>query len=83
MKLRNRLALMGALLLLVYVTAPAETPEVEIKRVFKNLIDAENKHDLSAVRALCRKGPGRMARILGDRRRHAAPSRYVSGAVSN
>jgi ketosteroid isomerase-like protein len=43
--------LIVALLLLVNLTA-AETREAEIKRAYKNLIDAENKHDLSAVRGM-------------------------------
>src|ERR1700722_20090890 len=43
--------LIVALLLLVNLTA-AETGEAEIKRAYKNLIDAENKHDLSAVRGM-------------------------------
>jgi hypothetical protein len=51
MKLRNTLALIGALLLM-QMAAPAETPEAEIKRLYKNLIDAENKHDLPVVRTM-------------------------------
>jgi ketosteroid isomerase-like protein len=51
MKLRNILALIGALLF-IQMAAPAETPEAEIKRLYKNLIDAENQHDLPAVRAM-------------------------------
>jgi hypothetical protein len=45
------LALLTALLPLVHLTA-AEPPEAEIKRAYKNLIDAENEHDLPAVRGL-------------------------------
>jgi ketosteroid isomerase-like protein len=45
------LALVTALLPLVRLTA-AEPHEAEIKRAYKNLIDAENKHDLPAVRAM-------------------------------
>jgi ketosteroid isomerase-like protein len=43
--------LIVALLLLVNLTA-AETGEAEIKRAYKDLIDAENKHDLSTVRVM-------------------------------
>ena len=45
------LPLVTALLPLVRLTA-AEPHEAEIKRAYKNLIDAENKHDLPAVRAM-------------------------------
>ena len=57
MKPRNRLALIGALLMFVHTAVPAESPEAEIKRLFKNLIDAENKHDLPAVRAMVWNSP--------------------------
>jgi ketosteroid isomerase-like protein len=36
----------------VPVRVPAGTPEADIKNLYKNLIDAENKHDLAAVRAM-------------------------------
>ena len=45
------LALVTALLPLVHVKA-AEAPEAAIKHAYKNLIDAENKHDLPAVRGM-------------------------------
>jgi len=45
------LALLTALLPLVHPSA-AEPPEAEIKRAYKNLIDAENKHDIPAVRGM-------------------------------
>jgi len=45
------LALVAARLPLVHLTA-AETPEAEVKRAYKNLIDAEDKHDLPAVRGM-------------------------------
>jgi hypothetical protein len=45
------LALLTALLPWVHATA-AESPEAEIKRAYKNLIDAENKHDIPAVRGM-------------------------------
>jgi ketosteroid isomerase-like protein len=48
----NRLTLIGNLMLFVHAAVPAETPEAGIKRLYKNLIDAENKHDLPAVRAM-------------------------------
>jgi hypothetical protein len=40
------------LMLFVHAAFPGETPEVEIKRLYKTLIDAENRHDLPAVRAM-------------------------------
>src|SRR5262249_32445381 len=42
----------SAVLLFACVSVPSETPEAEIKRAYKDLIDAENKHDLVAVRAM-------------------------------
>jgi len=48
----NRVALVGTLMLYVHAAVAAQTPEVEIKRLYKNLIDAENRHDLPAVRAM-------------------------------
>ena len=42
----------ASLLLFARIPVPAETLETEIKRAYKNLIDAENKHDLPAVRAM-------------------------------
>jgi hypothetical protein len=50
------LALLTALLPLAHVTA-AEPPEAEIKHAYKNLIDAENKHDLPAVRGMVWNSP--------------------------
>jgi hypothetical protein len=44
-------ALIVALLLLVNLAA-GETPEAEIRRAYRSLIDAENKHDLAAVRGM-------------------------------
>jgi hypothetical protein len=40
------------LLILLRTPVPAETPETEIKRAYKNLIDAESRHDLPAARAM-------------------------------
>jgi ketosteroid isomerase-like protein len=48
----NRFTPIGILMLLVRAAVPAETPEAEIKRLYRNLIDAENKHDLPAVKAM-------------------------------
>ena len=45
------LAFLAALLPSVHLAA-AEAPEAEIRRAYKNLIDAENKHDLPAVRVM-------------------------------
>jgi hypothetical protein len=39
-------------LLLVRVVGAQENKSEEIKRIYKQLIDAQNKHDLPAVRAL-------------------------------
>src|SRR5215472_2875167 len=50
-------AALGAVLLLVGVRASAETPEAEIKSAYKNLIDAENRHDLPAVKAMVLNSP--------------------------
>lgn len=44
-------ALLGAFSLAVHLVA-AEPPETEIRRAYKDLIDAENKHDLVAVRSM-------------------------------
>jgi hypothetical protein len=73
--------------------ATAQTDkEEEIKRIYKQLIDAENKHDLPAVRArglefsfnsLRCESTSRLARVLGHRRRYATPTRYVSAAISD
>jgi ketosteroid isomerase-like protein len=52
MKAPSRLTLICALMLFVHTAVPAEKPEVEIKRLYRNLIDAENKHDLPAVKAM-------------------------------
>jgi ketosteroid isomerase-like protein len=51
-KLLSRVGFIGALLLFVHIASPAGTPEQEIKRAYKNLIDAENKHDLAAVKTM-------------------------------
>lgn len=51
-RVRKRTAVLGALLLLAGVHASAETPEGEIKSAYKNLIDAENRHDVPAVKAM-------------------------------
>jgi ketosteroid isomerase-like protein len=52
MKALIRLTLICTLMLFVRTAVPAETPEAEIKRLYRNLIDAENKHDLPAVKAM-------------------------------
>jgi hypothetical protein len=66
--------------------------EQEIKRIYKRLIDAENKHDLPAVRALVWNSPSTLFvakapvgwhGVLGQRRRYATPSRDASAAGSN
>ena len=47
------IAALGCLVLLRLSIASAQTNNgQEIKRIYKQLIDAENKHDLPAVRAL-------------------------------
>jgi hypothetical protein len=47
------IAALGCLVLLRPSVASAQTNnEQEVKRIYKQLIDAENKHDLPAVRAL-------------------------------
>jgi hypothetical protein len=48
----SRVVFIGALLLFVPIATPAATLQQEIKRVYENLIDAENKHDLAAVKAM-------------------------------
>ena len=45
------IAVIGALLTF-QVAAGAQPAETEIKRAYKNLIDAENKHDLPAVKSM-------------------------------
>ena len=50
-------AVLGAVLLSVGVSASAETREAEIKSAYKNLIDAENRHDLPAVKAMVLDSP--------------------------
>jgi ketosteroid isomerase-like protein len=52
-----KVLLVAALLLFVCVQIPAQTAEVEIRRAYKELIDAENKHDISAVRSMVWNSP--------------------------
>jgi ketosteroid isomerase-like protein len=39
-------------LLTAHVPARAQAPEAQIKRAYRDLIDAENKHDVPAVKAM-------------------------------
>jgi hypothetical protein len=50
------IAAVGALLMF-QVTACAQTPETEIKRAYKDLIDAENRHDIPAVKSVVWNSP--------------------------
>ncbi len=50
-------ALFAALLGFARVLVSAEAPEEAIKRAYKDLIDAENRHDVDAVRAMVWNSP--------------------------
>jgi ketosteroid isomerase-like protein len=50
---QGKTILLACAALILKHAAVAHTPhEQEVKRIYKDLIDAENKHDLSAVRAM-------------------------------
>jgi len=52
MKLRKAILLACAALILNRAAVATTPEEQEVKRIYKDLIDAENRHDLSAVRAM-------------------------------
>jgi ketosteroid isomerase-like protein len=52
MKLGKTILLACAALILNHAAVGQTPPEQEVKRIYKALIDAENKHDLSAVRTM-------------------------------
>ncbi len=54
---RRTLAALIAVLLVTHIPAFSQSPEAEIKRIYKTLIDAENIHDLAAVRELVWNSP--------------------------
>jgi len=49
---RTTLIAVISALLTVHVPARPQAPEAEIKRAYRDLIDAENKHDVPAVKAM-------------------------------
>jgi hypothetical protein len=51
-KLRSHVVLLGVLLSALPIAAAAPSEEMEIMRLYKGLIDAENVHDLTAVRGM-------------------------------
>ena len=56
-RFRKPSAVLAALLAFARVLVSAEAPELAIKRTYKDLIDAENRHDVEAVRAMVWNSP--------------------------
>jgi hypothetical protein len=52
MKTFNRVVVAGALIFAACPTGAQTSTDLEIKRAYKNLIDAENRHDLAAVKRM-------------------------------
>ena len=53
----NGIAITGALIFAACLTGAETSTDLEIKRDYKNLIDAENRHDLGAVKGLVWNSP--------------------------
>jgi ketosteroid isomerase-like protein len=52
MKTFNTIAFAGALTFAACLTGTGTSTDLEIKRAYKDLIDAENRHDLAAVKGM-------------------------------
>jgi hypothetical protein len=52
MKTFNGVAATGLLIVAACLANAQTSTDLEIKRAYKNLIDAENRHDLAAVRGM-------------------------------
>src|SRR5271155_2514267 len=52
MKTFNGVAASGLLIVAACLTKAETSTDLEIKRAYKNLIDAENRHDLDAVKGM-------------------------------
>jgi hypothetical protein len=51
-KALNGIAITGLLIVAARLTNAQTSPDLEIKRAYKDLIDAENRHDLPAVKGM-------------------------------
>jgi hypothetical protein len=90
MKTFNGIAMTGALIFAACLTSAQTSTDLEIKRAYKNLIEAENRHDLAAVKGMVwdspsalfvAKAPVGWRGYWGHRRCDAASSRHVPAAV--